>query len=49
MGNNVNTVENRMQNEMLTAIVSNITPEIELAVRSKNASSGGDTTSVPAN
>ena len=39
MGDIVNTVEDRIQNAILTAIDSIITPEIELAIRSINASS----------
>ena len=46
MGNNVGTVQDRIQNAILTAINSNITPKVELAVRSINASSGQDATSV---
>ena len=49
MGNIVDTVEDRIQNEILTAMDNNITPRIELAVRSKNASSGRDVASVTAN
>ena len=44
MNNIVNTVEDRIQNAILTAIA-----KIELAIRSKNASSGRDATSVTAN
>ena len=36
----------KIQNAILTAIDSIITPKIELAIRSKNASSGRDVTSV---
>ena len=46
MGNIVDTVENRIQNAILTAIDSIITPEIESAIRSMNASSGRGATSV---
>ena len=49
MGNVVDTVDGRIQNKILTAIDSLITPRIELAVMSINASSGPDTTSVTAN
>ena len=49
MGNLVDTVEDRIQNAILTAIDSPITPKIELAIRSINASSGLDATSVMAN
>ena len=48
-GNIVDTVEDRIQNASLTAIGSINTPEIELAFKSKNASSGQDATSVTAN
>ena len=46
MGNIVDTVENRIQNAMLTAIDSIITPKIKLAIRSINASSGRDATNL---
>ena len=49
MNNIVDTVEDRIQNAILTAIDNNVTPKIELAIRSKNASSGRDVTSVSAN
>ena len=49
MGKIVYTVEDRIQKTILTAIDSNITPKIELAIRSINASSGRDATSVMAN
>ena len=49
MGNIVDTVEDKIQNAILTAIDSNITPRIELAIKSINASSGRDATSVIAN
>ena len=42
MGNNVDTVEDRIQNAILTPIDSIFTPRIELSVMSKNASSGRD-------
>ena len=43
------TVEDRIQNAILTAIDNIVAPKIELAVRSINASSGRDVTSVSAN
>ena len=49
MNNIVDTVEDRIQNAILTAIENIIAPKIELAVRSINASSGRDVTSVTAN
>ena len=49
MGNIVDTVEDRIQNATLTAIDSIIAPKIELAIRSMNASSRRDATSVTAN
>ena len=45
----VDTVEDRIQNAILTAIENIVAPKIELAIRSKNASSGRDVTSVTAN
>ena len=45
----VDTVEDRIQNAILTAIDNNVTPKIDLAIRSLNASSGRDATSVSAN
>ena len=45
----VNTVEDRIQNAFLTAIENIVTPKIELAIRSINASSGRDVTSGTAN
>ena len=48
MGNIVDTVEDKIQNAILTLIDCIITPEVELAIRSKNASSGRDATSVMA-
>ena len=45
----VDTVEDRIQNAILTAIDNIVAPKIELAVRSNNASSGRDVTSVSAN
>ena len=47
--NMVDTVEDRIQNAILTAIDNIIAPKIELAIRSINASSGRDVTSVTAN
>ena len=49
MGNIVDTVEDRIQNAILTAIENIVAPKIELAIRSINASSGRDATSVSAN
>ena len=49
MGNIVDTVEDRIQNAILSAIENIVTPKIELAIRSMNASSGRDATSVTAN
>ena len=49
MCNIVDTVEERIQNAILTAIDSIVAPKIELATRSKNASSGQDGASVTAN
>ena len=49
MNNIVDTVEDRIQNAILTAIDNSVTPKIELAIRSINASSGRDVTSVSAN
>ena len=48
MNNIVDTVEDRIQNAILTAIDSIIAPKIELAIRSINASSGRDMTSMSA-
>ena len=47
--NIVDTVEDRIQNANLTAIENIVAPKIELAIRSINASSGRDATSVSAN
>ena len=47
--NVVATVEDRIQNAILTAIDSIVAPQIELAIRSINASSGRDVTSVTQN
>ena len=49
MNNIVDTVEDRIQNAILTAIDNIVAPKIELAIRSINASSGRDVTSVTAN
>ena len=49
MANIVDTVEDRIQNAILTAIDNIIAPKIELAIRSINASSGRDVASVPVN
>ena len=48
-GNIVGTVEERIQNANLTAVDNIDAPKIELAIRSINASSGRDATSVSAN
>ena len=49
MSNIVDTVEDRIQNAILTAIDNIVAPKNELAIRSINASSGRDVTSVSAN
>ena len=49
MSNIVDTVEDRIQNAILTAIENIVAPKIELAIRSSNASSGRDATSVSVN
>ena len=49
MSNIVVTVEDRIQNAILTAIDNIVAPKIELAIRSIIASSGRDATSVNAN
>ena len=49
MSNIVETAEDTIQNANLTAIDYNVAPKIELAIRSINASSGRDVTSVSAN
>ena len=49
MSNIVNTVEDKIQNAILAAIDNIVAPQIELAIRSMNASSGRDVTSVSAN
>ena len=41
LGNNVGTVQDRMQNAISTTIDNIITPRIELAVKSINASLDG--------
>ena len=49
MNNIVDTVEDRIQNAILTAIDNIVAPKIELAIRSISASSGRDLTSVSVN
>ena len=49
VNNVIDTVEDRIQNAILTAIDYIVAPKIELAIRSVNASSGRDVTSVSAN
>ena len=49
MSNIVDTVEDRIQNAILTAIDNIVAPKFELAIRSINASSGRDATSANAN
>ena len=49
MSNIVDTVEDRIQNAILSAIDNIVAPKIELAIRSINASFGRDATSVSAN
>ena len=49
MSNNVDTAEDRIQNAILTAIDNIVATKIELAIRSINASSGRDATSVNPN
>ena len=49
MNNIVDTVEDRIQNAILSAIDNIVAPKIELAIRSINASSGRDVISVCAN
>ena len=46
MNNIVDTAEDRIQNAILAAIDNIVAPKIELAIRSINASSGRDVTSV---
>ena len=48
-GNSVDTIEDRIQYAILTAIDSIIDPEVELGNSSMNACSGQDATSVTAN
>ena len=48
MSNIVDTVEDRIQNAILTAIENIVAPKIELAIRSINASSGRDVANVSA-
>ena len=48
MSNIVDTVEDRIQNAILTAVENIVAPKIELAIRSINASSGRDAASVSA-
>ena len=49
MSHIIDTVEDTIQNAILTAIDNIVVPKIELAIRSINASSGRDVTSVVAN
>ena len=49
MNSIVDTVEDRIQNAILSAIDNIVAPKIELAIRSINASPGRDVTSVCAN
>ena len=49
MNNIVDTVEDRIQNAILTALDNIVAPKIELAIRSISASSGRDVTSVSVN
>ena len=49
IANIVDTVEDRIQNAILTAIDNLIAPKIELAIRSINASSARDVASVSVN
>ena len=49
MNNIVDTFEERIQNAFLTAIDNIAAPKIKVALRSTNASSGRDATSVSAN
>ena len=46
MSNNFDTVEDRIQKATLIAIGSIVPPKVKLAIRSINASSGWDATSV---
>ena len=49
MSNIVDTVKDRIQNAILTAIDCVVAPKIELAIRSINASFGQDATIVTVN
>ena len=49
MNNIVDTLEDRIQNAILTAIDNIVAPKIELAIRSISASPGRDATRVTAN
>ena len=49
MSSIIDTVEDRIQNAILTAIDNIVAPKIELAIRSINASSGRDMTSLTEN
>ena len=49
MSNIVDTVEDRIPNAIMTTIDNIVAPETELAIRSENASSGRDVTSVTSN
>ena len=49
LGNVVDTVEDRIQNVILAASDNIVAPKIKIAIRSVNASSGRDVTSVAAN
>ena len=49
MSNIIDTVKDRIQDAILTAIDNIVAPKIELAIRSINASSGQDVISVSAN
>ena len=49
ISNIIHRVEDRIQNAILAAIDKIVAPKIELAIRSKNASSGRDVTGVSAN
>ena len=49
MSNIIDTVEDGIQNAFLTSIENIVAPKIELAIRSINASSGQDATSVSVN
>ena len=49
LSNFVDTVEDKIQNAILSAIDSIVAPKIEIAIKSLNAFSGQDATSVTAN